>query len=52
LILFVNGELIPSAKRLKAELGRLEAGDTLRLIVRREMKLITIELPVAKKERK
>jgi len=52
LILFVNGELIPSAKKMKAELGRLEAGDTLRLIVRRESKLVTLELPVAKKGRK
>jgi len=37
---------------MKAELGRLEAGDTLRLIVRRESKLVTLELPVAKKGRK
>ena len=49
LILFVNDELIQSNKLLASELGRLEAGDTLKLIVRRGSKLITVSLPVPKK---
>jgi serine protease Do len=51
LILFVNDELIQSARMLKAELGQLEASDTLRLIVRRGAKLVSVEMPVTKKER-
>lgn len=52
LILFVNDELIQSSKVLQKELGVLEAGDTLRLIVRRNNKLISVETPVPVKEKK
>lgn len=53
LILFVNEELIQSIKTLNTELGKLEAGDTLRIIVRRDDQLISIEMPViSKKEKK
>jgi serine protease Do len=49
LILFVNDELIQSCKSLSAELGKLEAGDTLRLVLRRNGALVSVELPVVKK---
>jgi len=49
LVLFVNDELIQSVKELQKQLGKLEAGDTLRLVVRRGMKLVTLELKVRKK---
>lgn len=49
LILFVNDEIVQSYRMLAEELGRLEAGDTLRLIVRRGTKLTTFELPVERK---
>ena len=52
LVLFVNEELIQSIKTLNAELGKLEAGDVLRLIVRRGDKLISVELPVERKRKK
>jgi len=51
LILFVNDELIQSSKILKKELGVLEAGDTLRMIVRRKNKLVSVETPVPVKEK-
>lgn len=50
LVLFVNDELVQSNRALKAALGKLEAGDTLALIVKRGNRLISVELPVAKKE--
>jgi len=50
LVLFVNDELIQSHRMMKKELGHLEAGDTLSLIVRRKDKLVTIEMPVQAKE--
>ena len=50
LILFVNEELMQSVRELTNEMGFLEAGDTLRLIVQRQGKLVTVELPVEKKE--
>jgi serine protease Do len=49
LIMFVNDELIQSHRVLQGELGRLEAGDTLRLMVRRGNQLIAAELPVERK---
>jgi serine protease Do len=51
-VLFVNEELIQSCRLLREELGRLEAGDTLRLIIRRNDQLVTVELPVRRKEAK
>ena len=52
LILFVNDELIQSCRMLKWELGHAEAGDTLRLTIRREDKLISVEMRVHKKAEK
>jgi serine protease Do len=49
LVLFVNDELIQSCRSFKDELGRLEAGDTLKLVIRRGNALIPVELPVEKK---
>ncbi|MEX2287106.1 MAG: trypsin-like peptidase domain-containing protein [Planctomycetaceae bacterium] len=49
LVLFVNDELIQSTRMLATELGRLEADDTLKLIVRRGDKLVSVELTVPKK---
>ena len=46
---FVNDQLVQSCRTLKEQLGKLEAGDTLRLIVRRDNRLVTVELPVEKK---
>ncbi|MFK7777417.1 MAG: S1C family serine protease [Gimesia sp.] len=46
LVVFVNDELINSCKTLKAELGKLESGDLLRLVVRRDDQLISLELQV------
>jgi len=46
LVVFVNDELIKSCKTLKAELGKLESGDLLRLVVRRDNQLISLELQV------
>lgn len=49
LVLFVNDELVQSCRMLRDSLGRLEAGDTLKLVLRRGNTLIPIELPVEKK---
>jgi serine protease Do len=49
LIVFVGDRLIPSCRVLEEEFGRLEAGDTLRLVVRRGERLHTFELPVPRK---
>jgi serine protease Do len=51
LILFVNEELVQSVRMLNSRLRRLEAGDTVRIIVRRGDKLETFELLVPRKER-
>jgi S1-C subfamily serine protease len=51
LVLFVNDELIQSNKTLAGELGRLEGGDTLKLIVRRGSKLVNVSLNVPKKSK-
>ena len=50
LILFVNGDLIQSCREFRDKLGWLEAGDRLRLVVRRGENLIEVEFPVEKKE--
>lgn len=52
LILFANEELIQSCKVLRDALGALEAGDVLRLVIRRGGALVTIELPVERKSTK
>lgn len=49
LVLFVNEELIQSIKSLHEQLGKLEAGDTVRLVVRRGDRLISVEFPVERK---
>lgn len=46
LVVFVNDELIKSCKTLNTELGKLEAGDLLRLVVRRSNQLVSIEVQV------
>ena len=49
LVLFANDELIQSCRALSDLIGRLEPGDTLRLVLRRGNELINVELPVPKK---
>lgn len=49
LVLFVNGDLMQSVRTTKDALGRLEAGDVLKLVVRRGDDLVNVELPVPKK---
>lgn len=49
LVIFVNGDLIQSCAVLKQRLGRLEAGQTLKLIVRRGDELVPVEMPVPAK---
>lgn len=49
LILFVGNELMQSIRQMKLALGRLEAGDRLRVVVRRGEELITLEFPVPRK---
>jgi serine protease Do len=49
LVLFVNDELVQSCRLFKDELGRLEAGDILKLVLRRGNALLPVELPVEKK---
>jgi serine protease Do len=46
LVVFVNDELVQSNRTLKTILGRIESGDTLRLVVRRKEKLVPLELRV------
>jgi hypothetical protein len=41
--------LVQSCKLFKEELGRLEAGDTLKLVIRRGNALIPVEFEVLKK---
>ena len=52
LIVFVGDRLIPSCRVLEEEFGRLEPGDTLRLVVRRGDRLQTFEFPVPRKPTK
>ncbi|MDA0282562.1 MAG: trypsin-like peptidase domain-containing protein [Planctomycetota bacterium] len=49
LVLFVNDDLVQSVRELSAAFGRLEAGDVLRLVVRRDDQLLTFEMPVPRK---
>src|SRR5262249_62284737 len=49
LVLFANDELVQSCKMFKEELGRLEAGDTLKLVIRRGNALMPVEFEVLKK---
>ncbi len=44
LVVFANDRLVPSCKKLDAELGRLEPTDDLRLVVRRGGALVTVTL--------
>lgn len=46
LVVFVNDELIKSCKTLQTELGKLEAGDLLRLVVRRNNQLVSVEFQI------
>jgi len=49
LILFVGDNLIQSCRSLKSELGRLEANDQIKIVVRRGDQLVTVELVAPKK---
>ena len=49
LVLFVDDELIQSCRSFREALGIKEAGDKLRLVLRRGNSLISVELPVEKK---
>lgn len=51
LIVFVNGELVHSIRTLAVTLGRLEAEDDLRLIIRRGKALIPVEMRVPRPRR-
>jgi serine protease Do len=50
LVLFVGDELIHSVRALRDELGRLEPGGNLRLVVRRGDQLINVALPIPHKD--
>ena len=50
LVLFVNDELMQSVRMTKAEIGRLEAGDRLSIVVRRKDQLETFEFMAPRKE--
>lgn len=50
LVVFVNDELMQSIRAIKDVIGRLEAGDMLRIVVRRGDELVTVEFPVPRKE--
>ncbi len=49
LVLFVNDELVQSCREFDEALGKLEAGDRLKLVLRRGNGLVTVELPVPRK---
>lgn len=49
LILFVGDNLVQSCKLLRDDLGRLEANDVVRIVVRREDKLVSVELTAPRK---
>ncbi len=46
LVLFVNDKLVQSVKMLATEVGALEKGDTVTMIVRRGEELVTIQMKV------
>lgn len=50
LVVFVNGKLVQSARELRTELGKLEAGGVLRLVARRGDELVSVQMPVEEKE--
>lgn len=50
LVLFVGEELVQSIRTLREEFGRLESGGNLRLVVRRGDQLVTVELPIPRKD--
>ena len=50
LVLFVNDQLVQSCGDLKQQLGKLEAGDSLHLVVRRGSGLVTFELDVPERK--
>lgn len=50
LVLFVNDELVQSIREMKVSIGRLEAGDALRLTIRRGDQLKTFEFRAPKKD--
>jgi serine protease Do len=52
LSVFVNDELVQSTRTLKTILGRIESGDSLRLLVRRKEKLVPLELRVPERRGK
>jgi serine protease Do len=49
LVLFVNDTLIQSCRELNEQLGFLEAGDDLSMVIRREDALVTVETIVPRK---
>lgn len=49
LVLFVGDELMQSIRQMKRAIGRLEAGDRLKVVVRRGDELVTFEFPVPRK---
>lgn len=49
LVMFVNDQLIQSVSELQDELGRQQAGDTLRVVVRRRDQLETFEILMPRK---
>jgi serine protease Do len=49
LILFVGDNLVQSCKLLREDLGRLEANDVLKLVVRRGDKLVSVEMTTPRK---
>ena len=49
LILFIGENLVQSCRALKDELGRLESGDQLKIVVRRDDKLVNFSITVPKK---
>jgi len=49
LILFVGENLVQSCRALRDELGRLESGDQLKIVVRRDDKLVTVAITVPRK---
>lgn len=49
LVLFADEQLVQSCRSFQELLGKLEAGDTLKLVVRRSGNLVPVEMPVEKK---
>ena len=49
LLLFADDQLVPSCRVFRDELARREPGSPLKLVVRRENRLITVELPLPRK---